>query len=328
MSVYTFAVNSVIRGYHEYRTVWESPADGEVLRCEREVGNSHDTYAVAIKKLIDGNYVVVGHVPRKISSICSIFIRRGGTIRSIVNGHRQYSADLPQGGMEVPCVLMFTAPCSSETEKTKKLIQSSLTTESVKVNTEDVVEPSISKAVESVAVLEDEFDDHIHASCPPRSPQDVTVGSVDLTLDLTEGDVSPARKKQKVCDIERIIMGEELTDETINHAQRLLKSKYQSTLLQGNKMALTDTQIHNKVQIIHCRRRNHWIAATSVNCKEGEVKIYDSVFNSCDKETKLVVHNLFQGGTAKQSPRIKVMHCKNRLEAKIVVCLVLHLQLL
>ena len=317
MSVYTFAVNSVIRGYHEYKTVWESPADGEVLRCEREVGNSHDTYAVAVKKLIDGHYVVVGHVPRKISSICSIFIRRGGTIHGTVNGHRQYSADLPQGGMEIPCVLTFTATCSSEAEKTKKLIQSSLSTESVKVNTEDV---SVSKAVESVAVVEDEFEDTIHAPSPPRSPQDVTVGSVDLT----EGDVSPVRKKQKVCDIlvERIIMGEELTDETINHAQQLLKSKYQqfngfqSTLLQGKKMALTDTQIRNKVQIIHCSRRNHWIAATTVNCKEGEVKIYDSVFNSCDEETKLVVRNLFQADTAKQSPHIKVMHCQKQTGSK------------
>lgn len=314
MPVYTFVVSSVIHGYHQYRTVWESPADGEVLRCEREVGNSHDTYAVAIKKLIDGNYVVVGHVPRKISFICSIFIRRGGTIRCTVNGHRQYSADLPQGGMEIPCILMFTASCSSEAEKTKKLIQSSLSTESVKVNTEDVVEPSTSKAIESVAVHEDEFEDTIHAPSPPRSPQDVTV-------DLSE-EVSAVRKRQKVCDIERIIMGEELTDKTINHAQQLLKSKYQqfngfqSTLLQAKKMALTDTRIHNKVQIIHCSRRNHWIAATTVNCKEGEVKIYDSVFNSCDEETKLVVCNLFQADTAKQTPYIKVMYCQKQTGSK------------
>ena len=65
--------------------------------------------------------------------------------------------------------------------------------------------------------------------------------------------------------------------------------------------------IHNKVQIIHCSKRNHWVAATTViaNYKEGEVKVYDSVFNSCNKETKLVVHNLFQADTAKQSPHIK-----------------------
>ena len=94
-----------------------------------------------------------------------------------------------------------------------------MSTERVKVNTEDVVEPSISKAIESVAVHEDEFENTIHAPSLPRSPQDITV-------DLTEGEVSSVRKKQKVCDIEKIIMGEELTDKTINHAQQLLKSKY------------------------------------------------------------------------------------------------------
>ena len=294
------------------------------------MGNSHDTYAVAIKKPIDVIYVVVGHVPRKISSICSIFIRRGGTIHATVNGHCRYSADIPQGGMEVPCILTFTALCSSEGEKTKKLLQSLLSTENVSMNAEDVVEPSkVSKAVESVAVPEDKSEDTI-APSPPRSPQDITVGSVDLT----EGDVSPVRKKRKVCDMERIIMEEELTDETINRAQQLLKSKYpkfngfQSTLLQGKKMPLTNTQIHNKVQIIHCSKRNHWVAATTVNCKEGEVKVYDSVFNSCDEETKSVVHNLFQADTAKQSPRIKVMHCQNKMVAKTVVYSALDLQLL
>ena len=77
-----------------------------------------------------------------------------------------------------------------------------------------------------------------------------------------------------------------MTDETINQAQQLLKSKYQrfnrfqSTLLQQRKMALTDMEIRNKVQIIHCSRRKHRIVATTVNCKEGEVKIYDLVFDS------------------------------------------------
>ena len=52
-------------------------------------------------------------------------------------------------------------------------------------------------------------------------------------------------------------------------------------------MAPTDTEIRNKVQIIHCSRRKHWIAATTVNyCKEGEVRIYGSEFNSCDDEVE------------------------------------------
>jgi len=53
-----------------------------------------------------------------------------------------------------------------------------------------------------------------------------------------------------------------------------------------------------------------------VNCKEGEVRIYDSVFNSCDNEAELAVCNLFQAGTAKGSPHIKVMQCQKQVGGK------------
>ena len=76
---------------------------GEELACEREPTNTSDRYAVAVVK--DG--VIIGHLPRKISNICSLFLRRGGTISCIVSGGRRYSADLPQGGLEIPCKLLF-----------------------------------------------------------------------------------------------------------------------------------------------------------------------------------------------------------------------------
>ena len=64
---------------------------------------------------------VVGHVPKKISTICSLFLR-SGTITCEVNGSRQYSADLHQGGLEVPCKLRF-ACCDQELlTKTQKLL--------------------------------------------------------------------------------------------------------------------------------------------------------------------------------------------------------------
>ena len=59
--------------------------------------------------------VVVGHVARIISAACSVFIR-GGVASCKVSGARQYSADLSQGGMEVPCKLTFTA-ASKEIDK-------------------------------------------------------------------------------------------------------------------------------------------------------------------------------------------------------------------
>ena len=64
----------------------------------------------------------VGHVPRKMSAIYSIFIRHGGTIICVVNGACRYSADLPQGGLEIPCVLRFTAKTQSEAAKTESLL--------------------------------------------------------------------------------------------------------------------------------------------------------------------------------------------------------------
>ena len=37
----------------------------------------------------------------------SLFLRRGGAIYCVVTGHRRYSRDLPQGGMEIPCKYRF-----------------------------------------------------------------------------------------------------------------------------------------------------------------------------------------------------------------------------
>ena len=49
---------------------------------------------------------MVGHLPKKTSSTCSLFIRKGGTIDcEVTDPNRKYSRDLPQGGLEIPCVL-------------------------------------------------------------------------------------------------------------------------------------------------------------------------------------------------------------------------------
>ena len=99
---------------------------------------------------------------------------------------------------------------------------------------------------------------------------------VDLVVD--DEVKSPPTKKPKL-DYERIIMGEELTDMEINHAQQLLKAKhpkfngFQSTLV-IRKVG----QFENNIQIVHCANRHHWMMATTVNCIQGEVKIFDSMF--------------------------------------------------
>ena len=92
-----------VRGHHIYKREWV-PFIGEELFCHRETGNISDPYAVAVLKR---ESQVVGHVPRKISATCSLFLDLGGTIDCKITGPRRHSSDLPQGGLEVPCKLIF-----------------------------------------------------------------------------------------------------------------------------------------------------------------------------------------------------------------------------
>ena len=51
-------METVVRGYRVYGADWEAPV-GQILPCQREGGNIHDPYAVAVVE--EG--VVVGHAP-------------------------------------------------------------------------------------------------------------------------------------------------------------------------------------------------------------------------------------------------------------------------
>ena len=121
--------DSVVRGYHVYKDVWEATR-GEVLNCTRETGNAFDPFAVSVIKR--GN--VVGHVPKKISALCSLFMRCGGTIHCKVTGSRQYSHDISQGGLETPCLLIFTGD-PKYIQKVKKAMSSASTAAKSKVAT-------------------------------------------------------------------------------------------------------------------------------------------------------------------------------------------------
>ena len=101
MAANQLEVKAMVRGYHIYKDIWEATLE-ENLECQRESGKIHDIYAVAVLK----SGLVVGHVPKRISSICS-FLRHGGSIHCILSGAKRYSADLEQGGLEVPCILKF-----------------------------------------------------------------------------------------------------------------------------------------------------------------------------------------------------------------------------
>jgi len=110
----TQEIECCIRGYHVYQEIWDAAVDEELI-CQPERSNAHDRYAVTVLK----NDVVVGHLPNKFSRLYT-FIRRGGVILCRVAGRRRHSRDLPQGGLEIPCVLILKGT-PKELHKLKKL---------------------------------------------------------------------------------------------------------------------------------------------------------------------------------------------------------------
>ena len=288
--------------------------DGEILNCYREVGNTHNPSAVAVRK----DAVMVGHIPRAISSVCSIFIRRGGIISCMVNGSRRYSADFLQGGLEIPCILTLRTTNAKLSDKSKKLIEASFTmnikilkkqNEKVKVEPLDLV-PSLSQSVHGndIKVEQTSISGNSDNNLVDAFPGIQADSSSFLTASIGE----PITKKQRLSDpdIEIIIMGTELSNLHINVAQRILKEQFshinelESTLLQGKRQMLTEDMVKNKLQIIHCLERHHWITASTVN---NEVTIMDSLFKSIDQETKLTISNLFQPTGSSNQLKIKLI---------------------
>ena len=239
--VHSIAIEAMVRGYHVYQLIWDAAIDGKNLECFREVGNIHDPSAVAIRK----DASIVGHVPRALSAVCSSFLHRGGLILCRVIGSRHYSADLPQGGLEVPCMLTFRTSNAKDVEKVKNLIDQESTSfpTLIKVGaiekTEDLncsvpkLPSSNSCSVENNAkILED---------CSTIVLKDFTNSCASLVSDNID-DHEPLTKKQLLImsdpEIEELIMGAELTDRHINLAQKILKEQFpslnglNSTLLQ------------------------------------------------------------------------------------------------
>ena len=103
-------------------------------------------------------------------------------------------------------------------------------------------------------------------------------------------------------ELGRIVRGEQLTDLSIDCAQRMLKRQFpklnglNSTLLQQKNCPEVYTP--DCLQIIHSRQ-SHWVVATTVRCNNNEVTLYDSMFREFDENTASVVYNLFNTRTVK-----------------------------
>ena len=329
---YSFVVNSMVRGYHKYKDIWPDPIVGEALPCKREVGNPHDPLAVSIIKTIGGEHKIVGHVPRRISPLCSVFIRRSGNIKCIIIGPRRYSSDLPQGGLELPCKFVFSTHDAEESSRLRKLITDSLSKLCYGENPvdgsveEEFVETVTSKSI-STEKEESKVNNQLDESAFDTSEVPTfmaiqktiineSMSTSQPTVIADEVVCSPARKKHKQFDEEQIVMGAQLTDLEINFAQQLLKQQFKhinglcSTLLQEKATNFTTNSMANRIQIIHCESRRHWIVATTVNSKHDTVKVYDSLFHYLDKASLQIVKNCFS--FENEVPQVKMVQCRKQ----------------
>ena len=266
-------LDSCIRGHHVYKNVW-TPIMGEQLSCKRETGNNKDRYAVAV--LQDRN--TVGHLPRKISAACSLFLQRGGSIRCIVTGERCYSSDLPQGGLEVPCMLRFNGQLN-DVLKLKKLLTPAGTNSGA--NEEPVIEqPSKRRKIDLDPVIIDD----------EKMSEDEDGGARKIWM---SDPVSHIELSQK--DKSALTMGDCLNDNHINLAQELLRRQFRN--LSGLKSTLWLTKLKeplsiDAVQVLHTRG-NHWIVASTIGCSVGEVNVFDSLYSSIDAATLKLLKQIF-----------------------------------
>ena len=58
-----------------------------------------------------------------------------------ITGNRHYSVDLPQGGMEIPCILIFKSQSIKECSKTEHLIKAAKNINSEALSTITSVDP-------------------------------------------------------------------------------------------------------------------------------------------------------------------------------------------
>ena len=305
---------SVVRGYHVYKSIW-TPVIGEELLCEREEGNPSDRYAVSVLDLS----TVVGHVPRHISTLCNVFIRRGGSISCIITGMHQYSRDLPQGGMEVPCKYRFTGnpkelgkverclqggderqrPIPSDDSKVpilapamtlspphekKSLGAAKLIYGVLSSSTNDKSSGLQAKPLPEKVVLEKVLDDNDDDS-------EVETGNWPTDPTWVTYDRHVLRMSDKI-----IIESGELSDKHISMGQYCIKKQFpligglNSTLLQ-EKIVIGCTA--NTIQVIHCQKRRHWITVSTKWCKAGQLNVYDTAFDKLDSQSRRLVKTMF-----------------------------------
>ena len=268
-----------------YKDGW-LPVRDEMLACQCETGNAHDPFAVKVVK----SRSIVGHLPKKISSTCSLFMRRGGVITcKITDPQKRYSRDLEQGGLEIPCSLIFQGD-RELLEKARKLLLLSEKSTSVvkpsktshKIKQEPEQETDVAPEAKRIKV---------------EPPTTESLSSINVPAVVW---ASCAGTKIKLYQDDKVLLEENqrLNDKHINFAQAMLRGQFpqcdglQNTLLQGRHKYNTATKM---VQILHVRG-DHWVVVSNLLCPENEIRFYDTVYSDIDEPTKALLVEMFNEG--------------------------------
>ena len=269
-----------------------TPVLGEVLQCSCEVSNVYDPFAIKVTK----NGSVVGYLPKKITSTCSLFIRKGGIIYcEVTDLNRRYSRDLVQGGLEIPCVIMLQSTMDLIDKASMLLAISDM----------EVVIPATEIVTTSLQAGETKSDSFLLIQARKKikvEPLEVTVEveqDVKGTTIEENQDVWATFHNTRIqLFVENKLMIQncrKLNDKHVNFAQAVLRAQFcqceglQNTLLHDR---LRWSMICKVVQIIHVRG-DHWVVISNLFCTENNLRVYDTVFNDIDNSTMTLLNSMF-----------------------------------
>ena len=264
---------------------------GEILRCSREVDNPYDDHAVTV--ICRG--VTIGHVPRYVSQGFSLFLQLGGNITATVVSTRRYSRDLPQGGLEIPCqytlegptnevrkIRIFLASCESNYKLVKSDSEVSMSNDNV-IKTEPNSGKTTGKTKPQVNVLVP-----IATTSTTTNEtivvqqQDCIASAEEQVTEYNDTWVMLERVVLKLDDRNILLDGLCLNDKHMSYTQLLLKRQFSSVLgLKSTLIAEKHGGVlpQNGLQVLLVRG-NHWILLSTMDCSQGNVRIYDSAFHS------------------------------------------------
>ena len=224
---------------------------------------------------------------------------KGGNILCTITGRRQYSVDLPQGGLEIPCKLTFKGDRKS-VDKVKQLLH--------KV-------PSISPTVS----FQKAPNYKETPTCEPSpsiqsTPEPILVSEVVAGSNVDSEHVCVSANKNTLLLVNKAVLlthGSPLTDKHINYAQALLRQQFtcvaglQSTWFQYK---LLQDKLPEGIQIIHSHGC-HWVVVHKVASSSDIVKVCNSLYGEVNDVVKKVVTNLF---LSSDCPIIKMDPCRNK----------------